>query len=232
MAPPLDQYELKGIYELKGTYQAAPSFWVLFFTSGRGGSCFKALLFQLISLSDLRHNPLIHHCVGPSHAQDFCMLWEWNLLFFSRAQGAPSLHGCLHPKGMSWRLKCHLLGYSKTLGNTGLKIQQYQASLWISDLVFLLNFLTPYSPWAEQEMMLPDQFTNTLDVHWFCWLQPYKKLHQVNLPRAQITQREVSGLTWVSSGSSLANTTFSLAPGAARGFWPDLSCDWLNVEYQ
>lgn len=145
MAPPLGKYELKGMYELKGTYQAAPCFWV-FFPSGRGGSYFKALLFQLLSLSDSGHNPLIHHYVGQSHAQGFCMLWEWNLLFFSRAQRAPSLHGCLGPKGMSWRLKCHLLGYSKMLGSTGLKIQQYQTSLSISDLIFLLNFLIPYSP--------------------------------------------------------------------------------------
>lgn len=39
-------------------------------------------------------------------------------------------------------------------------------------------------------------------------------------------------MTQVSSGSSLANTAFSLAAGAARGFWPDFSCDWLNVESQ
>lgn len=42
----------------------------VFSPSGRGGSYFKALIFQLISLSGLGQNPLIHHCVGPSHAQD------------------------------------------------------------------------------------------------------------------------------------------------------------------
>lgn len=39
-------------------------------------------------------------------------------------------------------------------------------------------------------------------------------------------------MTWVRSGSSLANTAFSLAASAARGFWPDFSCDWLIVERQ
>lgn len=39
-------------------------------------------------------------------------------------------------------------------------------------------------------------------------------------------------MAWVSSGSSLANTAFSLAAGAARGFWPDFSSDWLNGECQ
>lgn len=73
--------------------------------------------------------------------------------------------------------------------------------------------------------MLPDQFTKQIRCPLVLvqYLQSYKELHQVNLPRAPITRREVSGMTWVSCGSSLANTAFYLAAGAAHGFWPVFS---------
>lgn len=82
--------------------------------------------------------------------------------------------------------------------------------------------------------MLPDQFTKQIRCPLVLvqYLQSYTGLHQVNLPTAQITRREVSGMTWVSCGSSLANTAFYLAAGAAHGFWPVFSSDWLNVECQ
>lgn len=86
MVPPLDQHVLL-MSELKGAHQAVVRLLLVsgwrFFPSGRGGSCIKALLFQLINLSDSGQNPLIHGCLGPPHVQGFCMLWEWNLLFLA-----------------------------------------------------------------------------------------------------------------------------------------------------
>lgn len=64
------------------------------------------------------------------------------------------------------------------------------------------------------------------------YLRSYRKLHRVVLSRAEIAQREASGLTWVSSGSSLAKTAFSLAVSDALGFWPVFSARWLNAECQ
>lgn len=71
--------------------------------------------------------------------------------------------------------------------------------------IFIYLFLvTPRLPWAERKMIVTDQFA--------------LKLHQTTLSRAQISQREASGLTWPGSGSSLAKTAFSLLSVLLSGF--------------
>lgn len=107
---------------------------------------------------------------------------------------------------MSWRVKCHLLGCSKALGTRGLKITQYHTLPWISDFVYLLIFSNTLSLMSWKGNDVPGQFA--------------LKLHQAILSRAQISQREASGLTWPGSGSSLAKTVFSFAVSAALRFWP------------